>query len=278
MKSEFSQSATYQKDQLMSQGKIKFEDASGYDQMMGFWSQLVGDKFLKWLAPKKGQRWLDIGCGGGAFTEQLMLSCAPSYLAGVDPSEDQLAFAQKRPSLRTAEFRKSDAMELPFEENEFDAATMALVLFFVPEPRRGVAEMLRVTRPGASISAYVWDIHNGGFPPEPIKAQLQKMGVELPLPPSSDISKMTKLRSLWTEFQLSDIETEVIKVPRRFDNFDDFWSITTNSASIKMALSNLPTNLLADLREAVQNELPSNADGSITYTAFANAIKGNASK
>ena len=169
-------------------------------------------------------------------------------------------------------------MELPFGENEFDAATMALVLFFVPEPRRGVAEMLRVTRPGASISAYVWDIHNGGFPPEPIKAQLQKMGFELPLPPSSDISKMTKLRSLWTEFQLSDIETEVIKVPRRFDNFDDFWSITTNSASIKVALSNLPTNLLADLREAVQNELPSNADGSITYTAFVNAIKGNASK
>ena len=127
-------------------------------------------------------------------------------------------------------------------------------------------------------SAYVWDIHNGGFPPEPIKAQLQKMGFELPLPPSSDISKMTKLRSLWTEFQLSDIETEVIKVSRRFDNFDDFWSITTNSASIKVALSNLPTNLLADLREAVQNELPSNADGSITYTAFANAIKGNVSK
>ena len=48
------------------------------------------------------------------------------------------------------------------------------------------------------------------------------MRVELPLPPSSDISKMTKLRSLWTEFQLSDIETEVIKVSRRFDNFDDF--------------------------------------------------------
>ena len=61
MKSEFSQSATYQKDQLMSQGKIKFEDASGYDQMMGVWSQLVGDEFLKWLAPKRGQRWLDIG-------------------------------------------------------------------------------------------------------------------------------------------------------------------------------------------------------------------------
>jgi len=262
----------------MNHGKIKFQDACGYDQMMGVWSQLVGDEFLKWLAPKRGQRWIDIGCGGGAFTEQLMLGCAPRYLAGVDPSEDQLAFARQRSSLKTADLRKSDAMELPFEENEFDAATMALVLFFVPEPRRGVAEMLRVTRPGASISAYVWDIHNGGFPPEPIKAQLQKMRVELPLPPSSHISKMTNLHSLWTEFQLSEIETQVIKVSRGFNNFDDFWHITTNSASIKAALSNLPTNLLADLREAVQNELPSNADGSITYTAFANAIKGKVSK
>ena len=262
----------------MTQGKIKFEDASGYDQMMGVWSQLVGDEFLKWLAPKKGQRWIDIGCGGGAFTEQLMLGCAPSYLAGVDPSEDQLAFAQRRPSLKTAEFRKSDAMELPFQENEFDAATMALVLFFVPEPRRGVAEMLRVTRPGASVSAYLWDIHNGGFPPEPIKAQLKKIGVDLPLPPSSHISEMTNLRSLWTEFQLLNIETQVIKVSRHFNNFDEFWSITTKSASIKPTLSQLPTNVLADLREAVHGELSLNADGSITYSAFANAIKGNVSK
>ena len=87
-----------------------------------------------------------------------------------------------------------------------------------------------------------------------------------------------KRKDFDSNVQLSDIETEVIKVSRRFNNFDDFWSITTNSASIKAALSNLPTTLLADVREAVQNELPSNADGSITYTAFANAIKGNVSK
>ena len=114
--------------------------------------------------------------------------------------------------------------------------------------------MLQVTRPGASISAYVWDIHNGGFPPEPIKAQLQKMGFELPLPPSSDISKMTKLRSLWTEFQLSDIETEVIKV---LDVLIISLMISGPLQQIqpvsKGGIVELTYNLLADLREAVLN-------------------------
>ena len=77
-------------------------------------------------------------------------------------------------------------MELPFGENEFDTATMALMLFFVPEPRRGVAEMLRVTTRRRH-SAYVWDIHNGGFPPEPINSTA-KNGVKLHFT-SSDISK-----------------------------------------------------------------------------------------
>ena len=262
----------------MNPGRIKFEDAAGYDQMMGVWSQLVGNKFLEWLAPEKGQKWIDIGCGGGAFTEQLMENCAPSYLAGVDPSEDQITFARQRPPLKTAEFKTSDAMELPFEQNEFDAATMALVLFFVPEPRRGIAEMIRVTKPGGSISAYVWDINNGGFPPEPIRAELKKMEVDLPLPPSPHISEMNNLESLWREFQLQNLETQVITVSRNFNNFGEFWDITTNSASIKAALSALPATLLADLREAVRDELPSNADGSITYTAFANAIKGTVYK
>ena len=75
-----------------------------------------------------------------------------------------------------------------------------------------------------------------------------------------------------------NIETQVIKVSRHFNNFDEFWSITTKSASIKPTLSNLPTNVLADLREAVHSELSLNADESITYSAFANAIKGNVSK
>ena len=76
----------------MSQGKIKFEDASGYDQMMGVWSQLVGDEFLKWLAPKKGQRWLDIGCGGGLISEPMARLGAS--VTGIDASQKNIKVAR----------------------------------------------------------------------------------------------------------------------------------------------------------------------------------------
>jgi ubiquinone/menaquinone biosynthesis C-methylase UbiE len=112
------------------------------------WSQLAGRVFLDWLAPSSGLRWIDIGCGSGAFTELLAQRCAPAEIQGIDPSEAQFAFARTRPALRETTFLRGDAMALPFEADRFDAAVMALVLFFVPDPAKGVAEMARVVCPG----------------------------------------------------------------------------------------------------------------------------------
>src|SRR5262245_47724696 len=78
----------------MSKPTIRFDDGAGYERMMGTWSRLVGEKFLQWLAPSPGWRWIDVGCGNGAFTELLVERCAPAEIAGVDPSEAQLAFAR----------------------------------------------------------------------------------------------------------------------------------------------------------------------------------------
>src|SRR3712207_3794143 len=128
---------------------------------MGEWSRLAGETFLEWLTPESGLRWLDVGCGNGAFTEMLAGRCAPASVHGVDPSEAQLAFARARPAARLAEFRRGDAMALPFTDDTFDAAVMPLVIFFVPEPARGVAEMARVVRPGGTVSAYAWDMEGG---------------------------------------------------------------------------------------------------------------------
>jgi ubiquinone/menaquinone biosynthesis C-methylase UbiE len=89
---------------------------------MGVWSRLAGDIFLDWLAPSSRMRWIDIGCGNGAFTELLVERCAPSEIMGIDPSEGQLAFARTRPASRVAEFRQGDAMALPFPAASFDAA------------------------------------------------------------------------------------------------------------------------------------------------------------
>src|SRR3712207_9394466 len=89
---------------------------------MGIWSRLAGEIFLEWLAPPSGLRWIDIGCGNGAFTEVLVERCAPVEVQGIDPSEGQLAFARTRPGSRVAEFRLGAAMALPFPAGRFDAA------------------------------------------------------------------------------------------------------------------------------------------------------------
>ena len=143
---------------------IQFTDGAAYERYMGIWSRMVGAQFLHWLSAVDGMRWLDVGCGNGAFTEMLAQHGAPSTLAGIDPSAEQLAFARTLPSLAGADLRAGDAMALPFADNSFDAAVMPLVIFFVPEPRRGVTEMARVVAPGGLVTAYAWDMPGGGFP------------------------------------------------------------------------------------------------------------------
>src|SRR5712691_7145769 len=101
----------------MVEQHIRFDDGAAYERMMGMWSQLAGACFLDWLALPAGLRWLDVGCGNGAFTELLVERCAPATVQGIDPSEGQLAFARTRAAARVAQFRQGDAMVLPFPDN-----------------------------------------------------------------------------------------------------------------------------------------------------------------
>jgi ubiquinone/menaquinone biosynthesis C-methylase UbiE len=128
----------------MTSEPIRFTDGAGYDRFMGVWSRLVGQDFLDWIAPNHGLRWLDVGCGNGAFTQLIAEQCEPLRLVGIDPSEAQLAYARQQPLLQSVAFVNADAMALPFHNDAFDLAVMPLVIFFVPEPAQGVAEMARV--------------------------------------------------------------------------------------------------------------------------------------
>jgi ubiquinone/menaquinone biosynthesis C-methylase UbiE len=216
----------------MAERQIRFDDGAAYERMMGNWSRLAGNIFLDWLAPRSGLRWIDIGCGNGAFTELLIERCAPAEVQGIDPSEAQLAFARARPAARVANFRQGDAMALPFSEDRFDAAVMALVLFFVPDPAKSVVEMMRVVCPGGTVANYVWDMLGGGVPLEPIQVEMRAMGVTPLLPPRSDASRIEALRDLWTGAGLDAIETREITVQRTFTDFDDFWTTTLRGSSV----------------------------------------------
>ena len=109
----------------VAEQKIRFDDGAAYERMMGIWSGYAGEIFLDWLAPRPGLRWIDIGCGNGAFTELIVARAAPAAVAGVDPSQGQLSYARQRHKAGLAEFKQGDAMALPFADRSFDAATMA---------------------------------------------------------------------------------------------------------------------------------------------------------
>lgn len=202
-------------------GSIRFDNGADYERMMGTWSRIVGEPFLAWVSPRAGLNWIDVGCGNGAFTELLMRSGAPASVIGVDPSPAQLDYARSRDGARGAEFRSGDAMALPFDDGSFDAAVAALVLFFVPDPAAGLSEMVRVTRPGGLVCAYLWDIPGGGLPHAAIGRELRAAGINPPLPPSAPVSAMNALVDLFKRAHLERIETRAIDVERSFADFDD---------------------------------------------------------
>jgi SAM-dependent methyltransferase len=260
----------------MAEPQIRFDDGATYERMMGVWSRLAGDVFLDWLKPGSGLRWIDVGCGNGAFTELIVERYAPAGLDGVDPSGAQLDFARTRPAARVAEFHLGDAMALPFSSARFDVAVMALVIFFVPDPVKAVAEMARVARPGGIVAAYAWDIVGGGSPTEPIQAEIRAMGVTTARPPSFEASRIDALRDLWAGAGLEAIETRQIVVQRTFHGFDDFWTTTLLSPSVRPVFSMMPPIEAELLKTRVRARLPADATGRITCSARANAVKGRA--
>lgn len=253
---------------------IRFDDGAAYERYMGKWSQLAGDAFLDWLAPAPGRRWLDVGCGNGAFTETLVERCAPASVDGIDPAEGQLAYARTRPAARIARFHQGDAMALPFPDDTFDVAVMPLVIFFVPEPARGVEEMARVVSPGGTVAAYAWDMPGGGFPYAALQAEMRRMDVPVPMPPNPEASRIDALQALWRGAGLDAVDTHEITVRRTFADFDDYWTTVFGGPSVGRQLAAMSPEDLDLLKARMRAHLRADADGRITYDARANAVRG----
>jgi ubiquinone/menaquinone biosynthesis C-methylase UbiE len=258
----------------MTNAKAVFDDGGAYERFMGRWSRAVGVTFLEWLAPPKGARWLDVGCGTGAFTELVLASYSPASIIGVDLSSEQIEYARKLPTARLAEFEVADALNLPFPDHSFDVVASALVINFLADRSRGLAEMCRVAEPGGLVAGYVWDFAGGRASAGPLVKGLRAIGMEPPTTMGMKDSSIEALQSLFRKTQLQAVETRPIEITPTYRDFDAFWTSQTPSVTpIGQFIGSLTEAERLRLRNSVRSILPSNADGSITYSACANAIK-----
>ncbi len=259
----------------MAETQSNFSDGAGYERFMGRWSRLVGQQFLAWIDAPKGKSWLDVGCGNGAFTEEIYNHAAPSAVIGIDPSEGQLAFARKRPGTLGAKFQLSEATPLPFGDASFDVTDMALVLAFVPDPALAVAEMARVTKPGGIVASYMWDLPGGGAPLSQMMRAMQQLGCPTLQPPNAAFSSMEPKRQLWIDARLKSVESIVIRITVSYNDFEDFWQTNTLPLGPQAKIiQDMSAETKDKLRAQLQNNLPIAQGGRIEFESFANAVKG----
>ena len=252
----------------------RHDDAVAYERFMGRWSREVGMTFLDWIAPPKNARWLDVGCGSGAFTELVLNSYFPADIVGIDPSAEQIDHVRGLPLGQRADFRVADALTLPFPDGTFDVVASALVINFIPDRLRALAEMRRVTRPGGLVAGYVWDFASEGAPNAPIRLGMRRMGLAAPAAVGTDASRLDALISLFESTGFQNIESRMVNIAVAFRDFDDFWqSQTPTYNNIGKVIERLPDADRRKLKEAAQDFVTSAADGSVTYPARANAIK-----
>jgi len=258
----------------MSEVGSMFSDGEAYERQIGRWSREVGRLFLDWMAVPPGLRWLDVGCGNGAFTEEIIARCAPSAVSGLDPSQAQIDHARSLVAGKMADYQAGDAQALPFAEATFDAAMMALVISFVPDPAGAVAEMARVVRPGGWVGAYMWDFTAGGVPTYPLSVGARELGISFPMSYAADVSRLHVLKDLWLAAGLVEVETRIILIRVRHDNFDAFWNANGQVGPSGKAVAALEPEVRARLREHLRATMPADPDGGIEFYAFANAVKG----
>jgi len=257
---------------------IAFNDGEGYEKFMGRWSRVAGSLFLDWLALPSGLRWLDVGCGTGAFTETIQKRCSPSELVAVDPAETQVAYAKSRYGSLGIDFRVVDARSLPFESQNFDAAVSALVINFIPDREKAIAEMKRVTRTDGIVAAYVWDFAGKRGPGmQYLNAALAKVtgrstsGAVYP-----ESTTLESLVGLFESVGLSEASSRPIDIQIIFSDFDDYWisNATRLGSAAVTAINSLDEAKKQEVQRVLRETLPLDDQGRVSYSARVNAVRG----
>ena len=203
----------------------EFADSQGYERLMGRWSRALGPEFVRFAGVGPRDRVLDLGCGTGSLAAAVLASGPATEVVGVDPSPDFVNAARARVADPRARFETGDAQRLPFGDGAFDGVLSMLVLNFVPDGARALAEARRVTRSGGRVAACVWD-YAGEM------AMLREFwDAAVALDPAAaprhegrmPLCRRGELEALWRSAGLERVREDAITIPLRFESFDDYW-------------------------------------------------------
>jgi SAM-dependent methyltransferase len=255
-----------------------WQAGDSYDCYMGRWSRRLAPRFLDWLGAPDGLDWLDVGCGTGALSAAILAHCGPRSLIGVDPSEGFVATARANVPSDSAAFQVGDAQALPLQTASRDVVVSALVLNFVPDKQKALAEMKRVARTGGRVAFYVWDYPGGGV--EFMRA-FWTAATTLD-PDARDLTENRRfpfcnpdaLTKLAAAAGLASIEITPIEVATVFKDFEDYWRpFTLGAGPAPGYCMSLDPEARRRLMDRLHGSLPRREDGSIPLTARAWAIR-----
>jgi SAM-dependent methyltransferase len=255
-----------------------FAAGAGYEHFMGRWSRLLAPPFMAFAGVKNGDRVLDVGTGTGSLAAAVESSMPASEIVGVDPSEGFIAYAQKHAASDRTHFEVGDAQALKFKDAAFDNTLALLVMNFIPDPGKAIAEMRRVTRPQGVVSACVWD-YDAGMQMLRVFWD-EAVALEPAIEPKDErhmkLSHQGELVDLWRKAGLINVREQPLVINQAYSSFNDYWEPFTKGAGPGGAFV---VSLSQDRRQQLEARirkrlLGERQDGPFTLTARAWCVRG----
>ena len=256
----------------------KWTDGKAYEMYVGRWSRRIGKQFLSLLEPNANSNWIDVGCGTGALTSEILRNCSPQTVIGVDPSSDFLSIATQQINDARVEFRQGTGQELPIGDGEADYAVSGFVLNFLENHQSSIKELTRALKPGGTVAAYVWDyaghvqfIRHFWDAAVSVRSEAVEKdeGVRFP------ICRPAPLKELFESAGLLDVAVDAVDIATPFENFDDYWKpFLSGVGPAPGYCASLEEGTRAQIKKRLQESLPIDKDGMILLAARAWAVKG----